>query len=234
MNRTSIHEALQNQAARIPGAKEAFPLYADAFMDARQTSRHLARNFEQGMTSMIMRDKEDSQAICIRVRLLSHVLSTSLTFSQILGIHQLDKNTPLVSLIYEIGTSSDPHGINSTIAWVSQLTRATGGLPVIHSTIQEQALFRKLLAENERRVSSSFKPTKTKYETTFKASFVVPISPLNQIDIGKLTYNTGCIVCGSKTTSRCAQCQTVSYCGTGKPLTSPLISNNGHLLPLSA
>ncbi|KAF9004444.1 hypothetical protein BDZ89DRAFT_1080551, partial [Hymenopellis radicata] len=100
----------------------------------------------------------------------------------------------------------------NTIDFTSHFANDSG-VSRINATVEEQALFRKLLAENARRVSVSFNPKKESYEKTFRPSFVVPIGPINQIDIGRLTYNTGCEICGNKTTSRCSQCQSASYCG---------------------
>ncbi|KAF8900790.1 hypothetical protein CPB85DRAFT_1458117 [Mucidula mucida] len=93
-------------------------------------------------------------------------------------------------------------------AVIGKMTNEVESIPHINAAVEEQALFHKVLAENARRVSIAFKPKKKRYEDTFKPSFVVPIGPLSQIDIGKLTYNTGCEICGNKTTSRCSQfCQ---------------------------
>ncbi|KAF9022635.1 hypothetical protein BDZ89DRAFT_1070577, partial [Hymenopellis radicata] len=140
-----------------------------------------------------MDDEGGSQTICIRL----------------LEIYKLDKDTPLISLIYETAALNEPM---NTIDFTSHFANDSG-VSRINATVEEQALFRKLLAENARRVSVSFNPKKESYEKTFRPSFVVPIGPINQIDIGRLTYNTGCEICGNKTTSRCSQCQSASYCG---------------------
>lgn len=47
---------------------DPFPLYENTWMDARQTTMHVARNFEDGVPVMALKD--DYEAIAIRVRLL--------------------------------------------------------------------------------------------------------------------------------------------------------------------
>ena len=83
-------------------------------------------------------------------------------------------------------------------------------------TVQEQALFRKLLHYNSQKLSPNNKPMLESHEKNFKISFLLPVSPLSQFDIGKLTSDTGCAVCGKRTTSRCTGCLAVAYCGPGK------------------
>jgi hypothetical protein len=44
------------------------------------------------------------------------------------------------------------------------------------------------------------------------SSFVLPLCPIGMHDLGSLTKDSGCEVCGKKNISRCAQCLAVSYC----------------------
>ncbi|KAG7448862.1 uncharacterized protein BT62DRAFT_731197 [Guyanagaster necrorhizus] len=200
MQRTSMAEAVKNFNARTRGLPDPFALYSSAFLDARQTLRHLCRNLETGMDINVLQDKDHNEVICIRV----------------LDIYKLNDTTPLISLIYETASISTP--INTTIDFVQTVIskgRNGGppGLPQITCTPEEQALLRKLLFQNSQRLVSEYMPHKERYERTFKTSFLLPLGPLDQITIGKLSSNLGCEVCGEKTTSRCSQCQSVSYCG---------------------
>ncbi|KAF9022636.1 hypothetical protein BDZ89DRAFT_1137258 [Hymenopellis radicata] len=172
MNRASVTETLRAQESKRSGTADPFPLYENAFMDARQTSRHLAHNFEKGRNALVLRDKDNVQAICIRM----------------LGVYKLDKDTPLISLIYETVTYSNPDEIANVLDFMYHLG-SYGQAAQIQATLEEQALFRQLLAENSRRVSAKYRPPKESYEKTFQPSFVVPIGPLSQIDIGKLTQH---------------------------------------------
>ncbi|KAF9019614.1 hypothetical protein BDZ89DRAFT_959052 [Hymenopellis radicata] len=188
MSRTSPNEAMKR--FNSPNS-DPFPLYTNTWMDARQTTMHVARNFENGVAVMALKD--DYEAIAIRV----------------LSIHKLNENTPLIALIYYSSDLATP-AVNS-FEWMGAQMQ-TGRLAQIKCTSQEQALLRKLLFQNSRRVSTEFKPKMAGYERRFKPSFLVPLNPLDQLEIGKLSHNTGCQVCGGKTTSRCAQCQSASYC----------------------
>ncbi|KAH9479136.1 Ankyrin repeat and MYND domain-containing protein 2 [Psilocybe cubensis] len=49
-------------------------------------------------------------------------------------------------------------------------------------------------------------------ETGHHPSFVLPLCPIAMRNLGKLTNNPGCEVCGKKNTSRCMQCMSVVYC----------------------
>lgn len=61
-------EAMKNYNAQARGLPDPFALYSSAFLDARQTLRHLCRNLEDGMAVNILQDKDQNEAICIRVR----------------------------------------------------------------------------------------------------------------------------------------------------------------------
>ena len=52
-------------------------------------------------------------------------------------------------------------------------------------------------------------------EQDFKFSFLLPISPLTQNDVGRLNLDLGCAQCGEKSVKRCSLCQSVRYCSAG-------------------
>lgn len=66
MQRISMHEAIQN-SQNNGYQSENFPLYSSAFMDARQTLLHFCRNYENGYKSFVIQDKDQNEAICVRV-----------------------------------------------------------------------------------------------------------------------------------------------------------------------
>jgi hypothetical protein len=74
---------------------------------------------------------------------------------------------------------------------------------------------------NSQRVSVTYQPKKEEYEKTFRTSFLIPLGPLDGIEIGKLTAHPGCEVCGEKGTKKCSRCQSASYCSAGE-MNSPL------------
>ena len=83
------------------------------------------------------------------------------------------------------------------------------------ATLLEQKLLLKTLEGNKKRLAPEYRPRLLQYEDDFEISFLLPIGPLSYHDVGKLNLNTGCAVCGRDIVSRCSQCQSISYCGTG-------------------
>lgn len=136
-------------------------------------------------------------------------------FEQVIGIHDLN-GVPVISLIYGI---EDEPSMTKVLAFNDAQRKAGAkGFARIHSTVEEQALFRRLLQLNSTRLSGEFAPKLKTYERGFKTSFLVPVAPLSQVQIGKLTKDPGCHICGKPSASRCAACHSVSYCGAGQPV----------------
>ncbi|KAF8900794.1 hypothetical protein CPB85DRAFT_1439363 [Mucidula mucida] len=119
-----------------------------AFNDLCSAVVGLAKHFDEGQKSLLVRDdfKDDSACICIRI----------------LGIHRLDEKTPLISLVYQDATFSEPTGVKNI-----------GGF--LRASLYAQAMLRKLLADNAELVSTNYKPKKESFETSFTPSFVVPV-----------------------------------------------------------
>lgn len=78
-----------------------------------------------------------------------------------------------------------------------------------------QNLLSKLLELNRRRVDRWGSGSNTDLSDK-KVSFLLPLNPLSMRDIGSLTNDSGiCAICGKKANTRCARCQSVTYCGKG-------------------
>lgn len=115
-----------------------------------------------------------------------------------------------------ITTKSDPW---PGVQWIKeQQRRGPGVLPNISASNIEIKMLAKLLAINEKHLPTTFKPQRLGAEDGFKPSFLMPVGPLSFEDLGKLNVDYGCAVCGEKSSKRCAQCQSVSYCGAGTHL----------------
>ncbi|VDB84561.1 unnamed protein product [Peniophora sp. CBMAI 1063] len=191
----NLAEAYANLQSQSEGRGPlSFPLYENAFVDLRQTVMHIANNYEKGQQCCTLQDNTQREAICIRV----------------LGVHDLN-GTPLISLVYGI----DDGPSMTKVFEFNDAQRKAGakGFARIHSTIEEQALFRRLLQVNAENIPSGLTAELKPEEQGFKASFIVPVAPLSQVQIGKLTTNLGCPICGKSANSRCAACHSISYCG---------------------
>ena len=108
-----------------------------------------------------------------------------------------------VQTLLEADITDDSDTLGVSRAWTTELERLT---------------ILKLLYLNRKRLSAEYHPTDKKIESKYglKASFALPLGPLSLRDIGRLTTNLGCEVCGSTNISRCVQCRSVAYCGKSK------------------
>ncbi|KAI5835664.1 hypothetical protein K523DRAFT_260382 [Schizophyllum commune Tattone D] len=191
----TLMEAYQAFRAESEGrTRNVLPSYEHAFADLRQKIMYLANMYDEGQPTCVLQDEEGQEAICVRV----------------LGVHALNDKTPVMSVVYYTGRAKEPK--NDTYVFIYEQLKKERMLQV-RCTVQEQALFRKLLHHNSQKLSPNYKPTLESHEKNFKISFLLPVSPLSQFDIGKLTSDTGCAVCGKRTTSRCTGCLAVAYCG---------------------
>ncbi|KAL0072615.1 hypothetical protein AAF712_000378 [Marasmius tenuissimus] len=207
------------------------PLFQNAFLDVRQTLMTMGNNLDNGCTEMILQDKGQDYAICLRV----------------LEVRKITEGVPMFVVAYGRGAHNQP--LSTTVAWIQGIIDRSGGtatqvnLRQIISTPQEQNLLLTILHANSKRLSNDYTPSRRKSEETFMLSFLLPIGPLSQQDIGKLANHSGCIVCGNKTVSKCSGCLSVEYCGRDcqkvhwkehKPLCSSLKGGTWHTVNVSA
>lgn len=123
-------------------------------------------------------------------------------------------------VLYHRGTQDAP--ADATLSWVCEALSESKAkqIPVVTITasLEEQKLLLAILNLNARRLSPNYSIKRKQTEAPFLLSFLLPVSPISQRDVGKLTKHTGCFVCGKKTTSKCSLCLSVEYCGTSMPL----------------
>ncbi|KAF9262697.1 hypothetical protein L218DRAFT_929193 [Marasmius fiardii PR-910] len=198
VRRGNVAEA---QAAFKAHGENPFPLYQNAFMDVRQTLMALGKHLDDGYSEVILQDKGEDYAICMRI----------------LEVRKVTEGVPLFVIAYGRGAHNQP--LNSTLGWVSDVvarTRNSGtkvGLSNIISTPEEQNLLLTILQVNSKRLAVDYAPVVRPTEKDFMLSFLLPLGPLSQLDIGRLANYSGCAVCGRKTVSKCSGCLSAEYCG---------------------
>ncbi|KZT04914.1 uncharacterized protein LAESUDRAFT_760660 [Laetiporus sulphureus 93-53] len=115
---------------------------------------------------------------------------------KLLSVHELNAKTPVIAVLYQNFAEGDNPLLG--IQWCqAQVDKYGPPAYCITATILEQKILLKL----------------QDFEDDYKVSFPLPVGPLGYEDIAKLNSDTGCALCGKKSSSRCSQCQTVSYCG---------------------
>ncbi|VDB84563.1 unnamed protein product [Peniophora sp. CBMAI 1063] len=199
MTRGNLIETEAYQAWKAGAEGKAPPprprLYDNAFNDARQSIWHLAQCYEKDIYSCVLQDADEQEAICIRL----------------IDARALDEKTPVIILAYQTGTAHEPI---SNVAGFLEANVEKGYLGTLTCTPQEQALLRHLLLYNSKSISDDYKPVLADYEQHFRMSFIAPLAPLSQFQIGKVMQNLGCALCGrTESTSRCSSCLSIVYCG---------------------
>ena len=134
---------------------------------------------------------------------------------QIVGVYKLNSETPLLLVLYSANSKSTAL---TAVHWVLEQPKkadGSGAFGNIIATDLEQRVLLKTLDHNTKYLASDYQPKRTKLERDFKLSFLLPIAPLSQQDLGKLHSDLGCVVCGERSAKRCSQCQSAAYCGPG-------------------
>ncbi|KAJ3896384.1 hypothetical protein GG344DRAFT_72217 [Lentinula edodes] len=198
VSRGNFEEAFANIRARREGKESAWPLFENTFMDARQTIMGLADGIDKGVKTALIQDKDTKYAICLRV----------------VEVRMLNEETPVMVVLCRRGTRDAP--ALETIRWAQEIiSNKKLSLLKVTATPEEQKLLLAVLNMNARRLPPAYsvKRNSSGSEATFALSFLLPLGPINQKDIGKLTHHTGCVVCGKKTVSKCSRCLSMEYCG---------------------
>lgn len=89
----------------------------------------------------------------------------------------------------------------------------------------EQKFLLKILKMNARLLPHNFTPQILESERDFQVSFLLPMGPLSFEDVGDLSLEAGCAICGKDTANRCSQCHSIRYCGNGMHTCSFIFSN---------
>ncbi|KAL6304709.1 hypothetical protein BKA93DRAFT_732547 [Sparassis latifolia] len=197
IRRGNFGEAVACMRARSVGAENAVDLYVNPILDLRQTLMCIAKLWDDGYRCCVVKDPE-GQTFAINIRMLS--------------VQRIDSKTPLLVMLYQ---SFAQNNRSPGLQWVQERMQESdaGTISLIHANELEGKLLLQLLAMNAKHLPPDFQPHRHAVERDFKVSFLIPVGPLSFEDLGKFNADTGCVLCGEKTTSRCSQCLSVLYCG---------------------
>ncbi|RDX41978.1 hypothetical protein OH76DRAFT_1467037 [Lentinus brumalis] len=202
VRRTSVQEMAEHaQALRAGQRYDPSPLYTNAFMDIRQTMMSIGHALDRGQRWCIIQDTK-CETYALNIRFLS--------------VLEIDDRTPAIVLLYRMHTAKDAI---EGMQWGQHQydkdpnSRVEGGISMITATPLEMKLLMKLLSMNAKLLPPDYKPERGPYEEKHKVSVLLPVGPLSFEALGSLNNDTGCAICEKERTSRCSQCQSVSYCG---------------------
>lgn len=131
---------------------------------------------------------------------------------QVLDIYNIKNDIPLFFIKYK---ELCPNKGQTLSDLISSFKTEDDPIVVNMSDLEHHAML-KLFHNNARRLHSKYQEKNEEDKSILKASFVLPLCPIGMLDLGKLTKDAGCEVCGEKNFSRCGQCLAVSYCSSGK------------------
>ncbi|KAJ7117892.1 hypothetical protein C8R43DRAFT_100471 [Mycena crocata] len=197
IRRHNIGEATMIYDGKMKGIDNPMgPLYANAFMDLRQTLMSIANACDVGMHPIVLQDPGESSGICMRV----------------LEVRQFDEQTPILIVVFQ-------HDVKDSLSrgsfeWISSYvcSDTPTAMANVTATVNEQHLLLRLLKQNSKRLVGSYKPKRASTETSFTLSFLLPVGPLGAQEMAKYNTNNGCSVCGDPAKQKCSRCGAVRYC----------------------
>ncbi|KAK1232750.1 hypothetical protein PQX77_004108 [Marasmius sp. AFHP31] len=172
-----------------------FPLYANALVDLRASLLSIAGAIDSlGDVHVVMQDKDEASATCFRVVEVRNINSV-----------------PMIIILYSRATRNAP--IGNIPIWAVEPLRSSKLLQVT-ATLEEQTLMLSFLHANSKRLAPEYQPARKAEENTFVPSFILPVGSISQVDLGRLSSDSGCVVCGEKGSKKCKGCFSVRYCGS--------------------
>ncbi|TFK80178.1 hypothetical protein K466DRAFT_592002 [Polyporus arcularius HHB13444] len=182
-------------AGATPGASPS----ANPFIGLREVVAAIGGLLDDGGTWCVVQSEDESSSIGIRV-------------VSVLEIHE---DTPVIVVLYRPFNRSSA---KDCAQWISEQSKSNApalgnGFIHIKRPSIEVKLLLLYLKLNASLVPADFPVDKKPNEARFKPSVLLPVAPLDFDALAKIAHNLGCSVCGKKGASRCAQCQTVWYCG---------------------
>ncbi|KIJ99504.1 hypothetical protein K443DRAFT_133048 [Laccaria amethystina LaAM-08-1] len=158
----------------------------DTFTELRQILLNLGHRYDAGGRVFVLQDTQQESAIIVRL----------------LEVRAIDDKSPLLVLLYK---PVKPTPAKRLLDGISPFISPSTAIISVSTTELERKMFLELVSQNAKRVSSSYKPQRSPGE-----------GRLHTFDLGKLSSNSGCEVCGRKReASKCTGCLAVVYCGKG-------------------
>ncbi|VDB84567.1 unnamed protein product [Peniophora sp. CBMAI 1063] len=157
----------------------------------------LAELYEQGFRVALFQDEGQGFTIVVRM----------------LGVYALNAQTPIMPLLYEIAETPEAmKGPKIAQFMETQLQGGEGGQLVCN--LQELALIHHLLQLNSSNVAPEYEFSLAPDQRAFRRSFIIPLGPLDALQVAKVTHNPGCAVCGSAAVKTCSGCKIERYCSS--------------------
>ncbi|KZT32878.1 hypothetical protein SISSUDRAFT_1132898 [Sistotremastrum suecicum HHB10207 ss-3] len=167
----------------------------NAFRDLRTSINQLGELWDKGQRVTRFRCEDKLYAITMRM----------------VEVVKIKNKIPMIVLLYRATTPAEPSQDALDHMWKS-VEDDPRSYSILASQ-SEQRILLKLLALNAARIHPAYRVSRELFEEGFGVSFLIPTGPLTMKDRASLNEDTGCVVCGNKTTKRCAGCELVKYCG---------------------
>lgn len=180
----------QEQRGMIPNSTKE----EDTFTELRQILLNFGHRYDAGGRVFVLQDTQQESAIIVRL----------------LDVRAIDDKSPLLVLLYK---PVKPTPAKRLYDVISPFIAPSTAIISVSTTELERKMFLKLVSQNAKHVSSSYKPQRSPTESDFTLSVMLPLGPLNMHDLGKLNSNFGCELCGKREASKCTGCFSVVYCG---------------------
>ncbi|TDL26562.1 hypothetical protein BD410DRAFT_763795 [Rickenella mellea] len=187
-------EAVQGCMADSSGLTAKVPLFKNSFTDLRMSIRSFGQYWDKGYKAFYIAGPEKDVGYLLRV----------------VNVYSVGEDDPIFVVLY--GKRKVASDDDAFMRFLDHYQDVQGNIVHAKATKEEQNMLLKLLDMNSKRLVPEYDTPRIPVEKEFKISFLLPICPLSQGDIGTLTHDTGCVICGTTTKTECSRCHSVRYC----------------------
>ncbi|CAF1210341.1 unnamed protein product [Didymodactylos carnosus] len=154
------------------------------------------REFDVASFIEIIQDEKQQSAICLKF----------------LSVKKTVDGLPLILLLYSHELKIRVELMSEHMAWVQHQLKKQKLFMSVNSTLDEQRLLLNCLELNATKLKHGINVKREKFENKMKLSFIIPVRPLNIVDIENILHNQQCVVCSKSTTNTCGKCKAMAYC----------------------